>query len=446
MALLNKNKRKPIMKQIYLLFFLITIAALSTGCGNKTPGEELFDDSYVHTVKVNFAQKDFWDSLKEYRSVRDSLEITRYMMCSVMIDGEPADSAGIRFKGESSYDFTSTRKKSFKISFNKFVKRGRHQGLRRISLNNNFKDPTMMREKLMLDFYRAQGLPAQRSSYAKLYINDVYWGLYLVVEEINDEFLAHNFGSDTGNLYMGEPRPTLEYFGDDLYNYIRRYKRKNNRKDSNWTDLTALLKKINDTVAPPADYKASLEKELDTDNLLKAWAINNLFVNVDAYNMLYPHNYYLYFQDEEKRFKWISYDFNYGFGAWTPRYDLQQVTGFDIYYVHDREARVPLATQLLRRNHITRQAYAAQMQELAEKHFTPENLFPEIDKIAALIRESVYADTLKMYSNEDFENNITKDIGDVRDPGAFTPGLKPFIERRRESVLKQLGNTRKESL
>lgn len=434
------------MKKVYTLLFITTVIAFVACSKKKSNGEELFDDSYVHTIKVNFQQKSYWDSLTAYRGMRDSLEITRYMLCSVNVDGADDDSAGIRFKGESSYDFTPTKKKSFKISFNKFEKKGRHQGVRRISLNNNFKDPTMMREKLMLDFCREQGLPAQRSAYAKLYINDVYWGLYLMVEEINDEFLVHNFGSDTGNLYMGEPKPTLEYFGDDMYKYVRKYKRKNNRKDSTWTDLTGLLKTISDSVSSPQNYRASLDKRLDIDNTLKAWAINNLFVNVDAYNMMYPHNYYLYYHVPENRFKWISYDFNYGFAAWNPKFNLQQVYSFDIYYVHEPVKQVPLAYQLLRRNAITKREYAIKLQELAEKHFTPEALNPKIDKLAGLIRESVYADTMKMYSNEDFEANLEKDLGDVKDPGAFIPGLKSFIGKRRESVLQQLAGSRKENL
>lgn len=436
------------MKNIYTLLLLAPFIVLLAACGDKKQplGEELFDDSYVHTIKVNFTQKSFWDSLTAYRQVKDSLEISEYMLCSVNIDGADDDSAGIRFKGESSYDFTTTKKKSFKISFNKFEKKGRHKGVRRISLNNSFKDPTMMREKLMLDFYREQGLPAQRSAYAKLYINDVYWGLYLMVEEISDEFLTYNFGSDTGNLYMGEPKPTLEYFGDDMRKYVRKYKRKNNRKDSTWTDLTGLLKAISDSSQSPADYRASLDKQIDIDNTLKAWAINSLFVNVDAYNMMYPHNYYIYYHVPEKRFKWISYDFNYGFGAWNPKFDLQQVHSFDIFYVHDRVKQVPLAYQLLRRNAITKSKYAAMLQEMAEKHFTPQSLNPKIDKLAGLIRKSVYEDTMKMYSNEDFEANIEKDLGDVKDPGAFIPGLKSFISKRRESVLQQLAGRTKESL
>ena len=430
------------MRNIFTCISLMIISfALLLGCEGKKNknGEDLFNDSKVHEVRVTFAQADFWDSLVSYRELRDSLEITNYMRCDVSIDGDDVSNAGIRFKGESSYDFTTTKKKSFKISFNKFDKKGNIEGIKRISLNNNFKDPTMMREKLMLDLYREQGLPAQRSAYAKLYINDVYWGLYLLIEEINDKFLTHNFGNDTGNLYMGEPNPTLLYLGEGKEKYIRKYKQKSNSKrDNSWTDLMALIKTVNDTASPDADFKAALDKQLDTDNMLKAWATNNLFVNVDAYNMMYPHNFFLYYHVPEKKFKWISYDFNYGFAAWNPKFNLQQLYELDIFYLKEPAKDLPLAWQLLHRNEHYRNEYKTKMKELVEKHFTPELMNAKIDKLADLIREDVYSDTMKMYSNEEFDRNIDRDLGDVLDPGAFVPGLKPFVKKRRESVMKQL--------
>lgn len=442
------NSKRMRKNSIHLLLpALIITLLISCGDNKKKNGEDLFDDSKVHTVKVTFSQAGFWDSLTMYRQIRDSQEITKYMKCDVSIDGEEVESSGIRFKGESSYDYTKTRKKSFKISFNKFDKKGKLEGIKRISLNNNFKDPTMMREKLMLDFYREQGLPAQRSAYAKLYINDVYWGLYLLVEEINDQFLTHNFGNDTGNLYMGEPNPTLKYLGESKNDYIRKYKQKNNRKkDSSWSDLLTLIETVNDTASAPAAYAANLDKHLDTDNMLKAWAINNLFVNVDAYNMLYPHNFYLYYNIPEGRFKWISYDFNYGFAAWNPKLSLQQVYELDIFYVKEPVRELPLAWHVLKRNEQYRSVYKAKMQELAEKHFTPELMSAKIDKLASLIRQDVYQDTMKMYTNEEFDHNLDRDLGDVLDPGAFVPGLKPFVKNRRDNVLGQLKSSGKEKL
>lgn len=52
-------------------------------------------------------------------------------------------------------------------------------------------------------FIRDLGLLAPRTSYAKVYINEQYWGLYMLVESVDKTFLKDHFGSkgNDGNLY-----------------------------------------------------------------------------------------------------------------------------------------------------------------------------------------------------------------------------------------------------
>ncbi len=67
--------------------------------------------------------------------------------------------------------------------------------------------------------------------------------------------------------------------------------------------------------------------------------------------------------------------------------------------------------------------------------FTTAKLYPKIDSIANIIRTSVYEDPRKMYSNSQFETNISTDL---IISGSRKPGLKSFISARRTSVLSQL--------
>src|SRR5687767_2542494 len=164
------------MKKIAFYTSALLIAALSlNGCGEEKKenkaGEKLFDASRIHTIHLFFNQENFWDSLMLYKAIRDTDEVTKYLMCNVIIDSTPVYAIGLRFKGESSFD-TKSRKKSFKLSFNQFNQKQHYDKIRNLNLNNNFKDPTMMREKLILDFMRAQGLPAPRCAYAKVYVDN----------------------------------------------------------------------------------------------------------------------------------------------------------------------------------------------------------------------------------------------------------------------------------
>ena len=121
-------------------------------------------------------------------------------------------------------------------------------GLEEINLNNNFKDPTMIREKMYLDLLNKQGLPAPRATYAKVYINEKYWGLYLLTDNIDHIFLKTRFNDSRGNLYQGEPLATFTYLGNEQSKYFNKYVLKNNLKKNDWSDLVKFIKLINDTV------------------------------------------------------------------------------------------------------------------------------------------------------------------------------------------------------
>ena len=394
---------------------------------------DLFDDAHLHELRLKFDNDGFWDSLALHKKLKDSLEISKYMKCTVTIDGTELKDVGIRFKGESSYDFTKGKKKSFKLDLNCFIRKQKYQGITRLNLNNNYKDPSLMREKLTFDVYAKEGLPSPKSAYAKVFLNDEYLGLYLLVENIDKHFLKRTFKQSAGNLYFGEPHGTFEKL-DDMEKYIRSYRKKNNKKVNNWNDLISLINCINTAQSEEKQVKA-LQEILELDNCLKTWAINNLLVNVDAYNMMYPHNYYLYADTSTNKLNWINYDFNYSFAAWNPKYTYNQVIDFPIYFVQDKH---PFAQLVLKENEILKKMYREHLEKLLESCLNEQFISAKIDQYKNLIGEAVKEDANSEYSYEDFESNLTKTLGDKNDPGAFTPGLLEFVKERKEAVLKQL--------
>jgi spore coat protein H len=283
---------------------------------NKDNGKSFFEKDSIHVIKINFVQCGYWDSLVYYRKISDSLDISTFMQASVSVDNKRFYSVGIRFKGESSYEFYPGKKKPIRIKFNKFVKGQTLDGLEEINLNNNFKDPTMLREKIYLDMLNKEGLPAPRATYAKVYINDKYWGLYLVTDNIDKVFLETRFNDSRGNLYQGEPLATFVYYGNEPSKYYNKYGLKNNQDNNNWSDLIKFIRLINDTTLSDEDFLRRLESSFNLDKCLRAWAINNLIGNIDAYNMFYPHNFFIFHDSVTMKWHWISLDGNYAFAAW----------------------------------------------------------------------------------------------------------------------------------
>ncbi len=420
------------------LGFILLVSVSLFSCKSNPTSEvkiykgDVFDDSVVHEIKLNFADKNYWDSLVKYKLIKDSMEINHFYKCNVTIDGNEIKDIGVRLKGESSYDFTKGKKKSFKLDFNCFVRKQKYCGVTRINLNNNYKDPSLMREKITLDMLAKEGLPTSRSAYAKVYLNDEYWGLYLMVEGINKDFLKRNFNNASGNLYIGEPNGTLEKLAT-LSDYARNYRKKNNKKENDWSDLIQFISTVN-SENTAKNQGANLDSIFNLDNCLKTWAINNLLVNVDAYNMMYPHNYFLYSDSISGKLQWINYDYNYSFAAWNPKYTYSQVCEFPIFY---NNPSLPLANLVLSKNKQIQKRYLTTLQSIFANQFTEEHIDTEVKRLYTLIKEAVYEDNRKEFSNEDFEKNCSTTLGDKNDPGAFIPGLKEFVHDRKMSVLKQ---------
>ena len=447
------------MKSIYTIYILF-IFLLSTGNSlaqstkqnfpepiakddkkkSNDMGKKFFEKDSIHVIKINFIQCNYWDSLIYYRKISDSLSISNYMQATVTVDNKRFYSCGIRFKGESSYEFYPGKKKPFRIKFNKFVKNQDLDGIEEINLNNNFKDPTMIREKIYLDLLNKQGLPAPRATYAKVYINDKYWGLYLLTENIDKVFLQTRFNDTKGNLFQGEPLATFSYIGNEPSKYYNKYVLKNNLIKNDWSDLVKFIRLINDSTLHEDDYLRKLESAFNLDKCLRAWAINNLVGNIDAYNMFYPHNFFLYHDSTTFKWHWISLDGNYAFASWNPVMSLPTLLKMSIMVPDSAPYKDPrpLLDKTLGSNKSIRKRYVAIVNELLRTEFKEENINHLIDSISIRIRIAVYADVNKMYSNKDFDTNISSTLGDPLDPGNFIPGLKSFIADRRKYIETEL--------
>ncbi len=341
------------------------------------------------------------------------------------IDGMWFDSVGAQFKGNSSYN-NNSKKKPFKIDMNEYVSGQDIDGLKKFNLNNGFKDPTFMREKMTLDFCRRHGLSAPRCTYANLYLNDSLWGLYTFIEQVDKTFLETQFSDDDGNLFKGDPNGSLQWYGPMDSSYYNRYELKTNDSLNDWSDLVHLIDKINNT--PPQYFFDSIESAMNTTSYLKYWAMNILFSNLDSYNGS-GHNYYLYHHPGTDKFIFIAWDVNEAFGCFNQGMSISQLENLSISYQPNGR---PLVQKMLADVSYFNQ-YKLTLCDYILDDFNSAYLDPIIDSLADILRTSVYADPKKFFSNQQFEDNRTMNIG-------ATPGLKPFIANRVASISSQLSS------
>jgi hypothetical protein len=401
------------------LFYHVIFLLLFQTVYAQNPGDSIFNSPQIHTIKLYFSQSQWWDSLVAY------YPLDKKMLASMEVDGLWFDSVGAQFKGNSSYNSMS-QKKSFKVDLNEYVSGQDIDGLKKFNLNNGFKDPTFLREKLTLDFCKRHGLAAPRCTYANLYLNDTLWGLYTFIEQIDKTFLGTNFSDNDGNLFKGDPMGSLQWYGSIDTSYFHRYELKTNDSLNDWSDLIHLLDKINNTA--PQYFYDSLETYMGTSSFLKYWAINILFANLDSYNGS-GHNYYLYDDPDMDKFYFIAWDVNEAFGCFTLGMSTTQLENLNISYLPNGR---PLVQKMLADQSYFNQ-YKLTLCDYILQDFNSSFFDPIIDSISDLLRPSVYADTKKFFTSQQFEDNRTISTG-----GA--PGLKPFISNRVASISSQLAS------
>ncbi|MEW6469479.1 MAG: CotH kinase family protein [Bacteroidota bacterium] len=406
--------------------------ALSGHAFPQNPGDNLFSSSQVHDINIILTQANWWDSLQYYKDLSDQTGQNYYMVSDVIINGTPLSSSGVRLRGNSSYGHPG-RKKPIKIDFNQYVQGQEYDGLKSILLNNSSYDPTMLREKLMLDVLNARGLPAPRCTYARVSYNGQYVGLYKVLEVVDKTFLKTHFNNKERNLYKGEPNATLEWEGSNQAAYYDNLELNTNETANDWSDLVNLIDKINNS---GSDFRSQVEQVFNLQDYIRSWAANNVFANIDAYYSI-PHNYYLYNDSIADVFQWINWDVGLVFGV-LPSSLFQSSDQLDIFYLPDPPSSRPLNNNILNVPEL-KTAYLNAVCDFLNNDLDPNRLFPKIDSLAAVIRPHVYAepDSNQMYTEAQFEGNLNS----TKVPSFLfynIPGLKSFIVLRKENVVNQL--------
>lgn len=411
------------MKKTFFILLLIPLFVKG-----QNDGDSLFNLPIIHEIYLDFAQNSYWDTLVE----NHDLDI--YTLCNLTINGQLIDSVGVKLKGNSSYNNPS-QKKSMKLDLNEFVSGKKYNGLKKFNLNNGFKDPSFLREKITLDLFNELGIPAPRCSYAKVYLNNQYWGFYTVIEEVNRNFLNQRFADNDSNLYKGDPHGDLRWKGNLPSFYYTDYEIDTKSDSSNdWRDLVHLIDKINNT--PANQLYDSLESVLNTYDFIRYWSLTNMFVNLDSY-IGSGHNYYTYHNSLSGKFEWVTWDVNEAFGNFKMGFNTQQIENFNLFYSGQTGSR-PLIEKMVQNN-----TYKTQLAdytcEVLRTYFTEDYLFPRIDSLANAIRPHVYADTKKTYTNQQFEDNLIQTITTSGPGGGFTIlGIKSFISARIASLFSQL--------
>ncbi len=412
------------------IFLLILI--LSQTVFSQKPGDNIFSGIQVHTIKLYFSQPNYWDSLTYYYN--QGLE--QYMMVNANIDGVTFDSIGVRLKGNSSYNHINN-KKPFRLSIDQYRSDLKWDGIKGIHLNNCWEDPTLMREKIHLDFCSTIGIPAPRGNFAELYINDTLFAFYSMVEHVDKTFLNSRYGNKNGDMFKAVDGigslnyySDFVYYGNDTSYYSQRYELKTDGSTTAWPRLLSLIDTLNNSQIP----LTSIPQKINLSSVYKAFATDILLANFDSY-INSCRNFYIYYLPTTNKFEWIVWDAGLSFGAF-PNSGVTNSENTSITYVINATNR-PLFGKILSIPTF-KSAYIDSLRKIFSTYFKTSYFFPHIDSVANIIRPYVYNDQRKMYTNTQFETNIQNDV--VVGANNRKPGLKSFLNSRITSVTNQLAS------
>lgn len=244
-----------------------------------------------------------------------------FVPAEVFYEGKEWYRVGVRFKGNSSLQNTwrqGNMKLSFKLDFDEFeddypqIKNQRFHGFKKLSLKNNFDDASFVREKVAADLFTDAGLVMSHTAFYTLYVDHgngpVYFGLYTLVEEVDDTVIETQFNDGSGNLY--KPDGDAATFATNTYNEGE-YEKKTNEEEADYSDVLSLFANINSSVRTTnaETWRTNLESVFDTDVFLKYLATNTVIQNWDTYGRM-THNYLIYNNPETNKLTWIPWDNN----------------------------------------------------------------------------------------------------------------------------------------
>jgi spore coat protein CotH len=369
-----------------ILFFVII-----TFWVNYTAAQSFYSLDTIQKIEIFFSQSNWDYQMDTAKAGNDAYLIAD----SVLINGFVFVNAGVKHKGESSYD-AAFIKNPLHISLDEIDATANYQGYSEIKLSNCYSDASMMREVLAYDILKNY-MHCSKSNFAKVFINNSYIGLYNNTEHVGNNFIKNHFYTQDNTIIKANPtdvnaaKPDLTYQGVDSVNYYNRYELKS---DKAWKHLINLCDTLNNNFS-------AIEKELDMDRAIWMLAFNNVLVNLDSYTGSFKQNYYLV-RDNNLRFNPIIWDLNMCFGGFgltgtSATLNLTQKQNLTPT-LHQTDAAWPLINKTLNNSRYYKQ-YIAHMRTINNEL----NINAKALQLKALIDAAVYADVNKFYSNTEFD-------------------------------------------
>lgn len=307
--------RKPLNKIAIFSTSIIAVGMITLFFINKHIGKMTQAPEYNITDLYLYMEE---EDLQELYS-RDPLEDEKMRgYARISLGDENLKPVEVRFRGHSTLYLP---KKSFNLQFEK----GQYFlfGSDRMNLLASYSDPTLMREKISMDMFKELSLLAPKSEYFNLYINDIYEGLYVHTERIDENILKHAKLNEKGTLVRDRFTTNLhkeEIYRGSVFGYdiasvedpeTLLMENFEYRGKPNWEKVIELSEWVYNTPAGD-DYYTGFKERVELEGFVDWLAIHLLIGDIDAF----ADDHWLYLDHEDPNAKWriIPWDKDLSFG------------------------------------------------------------------------------------------------------------------------------------
>lgn len=280
----------------------------------------VFNQTKVNRIDIVLTAAEFNEmqiDMNTLSTTNEAIINPKYFGCDFYFNGKQWYDVGIRYKGnKKSYAsfLNGNGKLPLKFNFDEFetqnsdLKKQRFYGFQELSLEPNFNDNSLMREKIASDLYSQFGVPASKTAYYEIHVdkgdgNPVYFGLYTMTEDIAKTILNRTFLSNTGNCYKADGDGAK--FDNAIFT-LDSFENVTNKENPIKDDVQLLNDVLNSSLrfSNFTEWKTNLESIFDVDGFLKYLAVNNTIQHWNTYGNK-KENYYLYNDPKDNLLKWV---------------------------------------------------------------------------------------------------------------------------------------------
>lgn len=400
----------------HILLFVLVGALSFQAEGQK----DFYDVATIQEVRIQIAA-DNWKYLLD--SLRYNGE--ELLRADVSINGKDHKAAGVRYRDGRSFTPNGNRN-------GLIVDLGgqTYQGQATLNLSSALRDPSLVREVLASEIARTY-FNAPRANYAKVFINNQYYGLFVNVEPVDDAYLKRAYHNTTGNLIMakangGESAP--EGCNGKSYGSLQ-YEKRFSCNEHNFEALKGNIGFVMDFSSALQTGAAKAATVLNTDATLWMLAFNNVLVNLNAYSGQYANNYYL-FKPDGGQIEPILGELNLAFGS----FKNDGINASDLHTpelialspdLHKDNTQRPLVSSLLA-DELNYKQYLSHIRTILAEWVLSGKLENRAKELQAFIAPALKDDKGQYYTPEEYAKSLTDVVGER----SRVPGLLEFMTKR----------------